>query len=50
MGYTIELTISPWPRSMRSLKQGEVDILFPTSISSERKKIFDYSKESINEA
>lgn len=50
MGYTIDLMISPWARSMKSITNGQVDILFPAGVNSERKKIFDYSKESINEA
>jgi polar amino acid transport system substrate-binding protein len=50
MGYTVELFISPCVRSLREVKQGNYDIIFPTGVNTERKKVFDYSKESINEA
>ena len=50
MGYTIDLSIRPWSRAMRDFKDRKVDILFPAGVNSERKKIFDYSQESINKA
>ena len=50
MGYTIELFIAPWVRSLREVKYGNYDIVFSTSVNTQRKKIFDYSQESINEA
>jgi len=50
MGYTIELFIAPWVRSFREIKNGKYDVLFPVIENTERKKIFDYSKESTNEA
>jgi len=50
MGYTINLTVSPWARAMMNLKSGNADILFPTGKNSERQKIFYYSEESTNEA
>ena len=50
MGYTIQLTVTPWPRAVKYVEIGKVDILFPTGKNSERLKVFDYSKESINEA
>lgn len=50
MGYTIQLTVAPWPRAIKYVEIGKADILFPTGKNSERLKIFDYSKEFINEA
>ncbi|MCP3926076.1 MAG: transporter substrate-binding domain-containing protein [Desulfobacterales bacterium] len=50
MGYTINISITPWARAMSNFKGGSVDILFPTGKNSERQKIFDYSEESVNEA
>jgi len=50
MGYTIKLSVSPWPRAMHNIKTGKADILFPTGKNKERLKIFDYSQEFINEA
>lgn len=50
MGYTIYLSIRPWPRAVLDLKNGETDILFPTGLNTERKRIFSYSEEYINQA
>ncbi len=50
MGYTIQLTVTPWARAMVNLKSGRADILFPTGKNSERLKIFNYSEEPTNEA
>jgi len=50
MGYTIQLTVTPWARAMLNLKTGEADILFPAGQNSGRLKIFDYSKEPTNQA
>ena len=50
MGYTIQLTVTPWARAMVNLKSGKADILFPTGKNSERLKIFNYSEEPTNEA
>lgn len=50
MGYTIKLSIAPWPRAMQAFKSGKVDVLFPTGMNDERLKVFDYSLEFINEA
>ena len=50
MGYTIQLTVTPWARAMLNVKIGEADILFPTGKNSERLEIFDYSEESTNQA
>lgn len=49
MGYTIDLTITPWTRAMFNVKKNKVDILFPTGKNKEREKIFHYSKSPINE-
>jgi len=48
MGYTIELKVYPWARAMNSVKDGSVDLLFPTGKNSEREKIFVYSTEPVN--
>lgn len=48
MGYTIHLRIYPWARAMEATKNGEVDVLFPTSLKKERLAYFDYSKEPTN--
>jgi len=50
MGYTIQLSVTPWARAMLNLKSGRADILFPTGKNSERLKIFNYSEEPTNEA
>ncbi|NRD72893.1 transporter substrate-binding domain-containing protein [Shewanella sp. VB17] len=50
MGYTIKLSVSPWPRAMQNVKTGKIDILFPTGMNEERLKVFDYSHEFVNEA
>ncbi|MCG8634790.1 MAG: transporter substrate-binding domain-containing protein [Desulfobacterales bacterium] len=50
MGYTIQLTVTPWARAMVNFKSGKADILFPTGKNSERLKIFNYSQEPTNEA
>ena len=50
MGYTIQLSIAPWARAMSYVKNGKVDILFPTGKNAERQRVFHYSEESINQA
>jgi polar amino acid transport system substrate-binding protein len=50
MGYTIDLTVSPWARSMLYLKNGQTDVLFPTGKNTERQEIFYYSQEPVNHA
>ncbi len=50
MGYTIQLTVTPWARAMVNLKSGRADILFPTGKNSDRLKIFNYSEEPTNQA
>lgn len=49
MGYTIHLSITPWARAMMNVKNGQVDILFPTGKNTERQGIFFYSEEPINQ-
>lgn len=48
MGYTINLKVYPWARTMLNLKQGKGDLLFPAGKNQERMKTFYYSKESVN--
>ncbi len=50
MGYTIQLSLLPWSRALYCVENGSYDILFPTGVNKERKKIFNYSKEPINSA
>ena len=50
MGYTIHLSITPWIRAMNYVRNGKADILFPTGKNTERKKIFYYSEEPVNQA
>ena len=50
MGYTINLSITPWVRAMEDVINGKADILFPTGKNAERQMIFNYSDESINQA
>ena len=50
MGYTIDLTVSPWARSMLYLKNGQTDLLFPTGKNTERQITFYYSQEPVNNA
>ncbi len=48
MGYTIDLKMRPWKRCLESVRQGNVDLVFPASWNNERDKIYDYSSEHIN--
>ncbi len=48
MGYTINLKMRPWKRCLESVRQGNVDLVFPASWNNERDKIYDYSSEHIN--
>jgi polar amino acid transport system substrate-binding protein len=50
MGFTIDLSVSPWARAMLYVKNGHMDALFPTGKNTERQKIFYYSKEYVNHA
>ncbi len=50
MGYTIHLSITPWARAMKYVRNGEADILFPAGKNTEREGIFDYSEEPVNQA
>lgn len=49
-GYTVKLSVTPWARAMAYLKMGEYDILFPTGKNKERRRIFHYSQEPVNQA
>lgn len=48
-GYEIELTVMPWKRSLVAISNGEFDLLFPASPSSERKKRFAFGRIPIND-
>lgn len=50
MGYTIHLSIRPWPRAVFNVKNSKADILFPTGVNAKRKQIFYFSDEPINQA
>jgi polar amino acid transport system substrate-binding protein len=50
MGYTIELSISPWSLAIKNLNEGTTDLLFPVGKNAERHKIHHYSDETINHA
>lgn len=50
MGYTIILHTYPWIRALNTVRRGKVEVLFPTGKNSEREKIFNYSKENVNNA
>ena len=50
MGYTIHLSITPWARAMSYVTSEKEDILFPTGKNTERKRIFHYSEEPVNQA
>lgn len=49
-GYTIELVITHWARAMASVREGNVDLLYPTGMNSERLAYFSYSESPINDA
>lgn len=49
MGYTIKLLVVPWVRGMQMTERGKADVIFPAGVSEERKKLFQYSQETINE-
>jgi polar amino acid transport system substrate-binding protein len=48
MGYTIHLSIIPWPRGMAYIKKGQIDILFPADKNTDRQRHFYYSEEPVN--
>lgn len=50
MGYTIQLSIRPWPRAVIELSEAKVDVLFPAGLNEDRKARFSYSDEAINQA
>jgi len=50
MGYSLQLYVFPWKRAFYQVKNGTLDILFPTGYNEERAKFFHYSKETINHA
>jgi len=50
MGYTIHLSIRPWPRAVHNFKNNKTDILFPTGVNEDRKKMFFFSETPINQA
>lgn len=50
LDYTIHLHAYSWARAINTVKQGKIDILFPTGKNPEREMFFKYSKESVNEA
>lgn len=50
MGYTIRLIVVPWERGMSYVRQGKVDVLFPTAKTDERSKFLDFSGEIVNSA
>lgn len=48
MGFSIQLSVAPWARSLKSTLSGNVDILFPTGKNTSRQKIFYYSEQPVN--
>jgi len=50
MNYSIDLSISPWARAMHLSNNGSVDVLFPTGKNKKRQEVYNYSKESVNDA
>jgi len=48
-GYTVELEIAPWTRSMANLRSGRLDVLFPTSKTEDRLQYMVYSERPVNE-
>ncbi|AMD02432.1 substrate-binding periplasmic protein [Halomonas chromatireducens] len=49
-GYTIELVITHWARAMASVREGNVDLLYPTGMNTERLGYFSYSESPVNDA
>ncbi len=49
-GYTIELVITHWARAMASFREGNVDLLYPTGMNTERLAVFSYSEAPVNDA
>lgn len=49
-GYTIELVVTHWARAMASVKEGNVDLLYPTGMNTERLAYFSYSEAPVNDA
>lgn len=47
MGYTVKLRLYPWKRAFNMTKNGDIDILYPTSKTKEREEFFNFSKESV---
>lgn len=48
MGYTIQLHVVPWARTLYYLETGEVDVIFPTGKNAERLEYMRYSNDPIN--
>ena len=44
MGYTIKLNVLPWARSLKEMKKGKVDALFPATKTLKRLKFFTIQK------
>lgn len=49
-GYTIELVITHWARAMASVREGNIDLLYPTGLNTERLAYFSYSESPVNDA
>jgi ABC-type amino acid transport substrate-binding protein len=49
MGYTIELMVAPWSRSMLYIKKRKADLIFPATKTQQRQQLYYYSKEIVDE-
>ncbi len=45
MGYTIELSVVPWKRALYRIDKGDSDITFPAVKTTDREKIYYFSRE-----
>jgi len=48
MGFIINLFVTPWVRALKSVQNGEVDILFPAGKNTNRQKTLNYSELPVN--
>ncbi|WP_169336987.1 substrate-binding periplasmic protein [Algicola sagamiensis] len=47
-GYVIELIVTNWSRAYQEVQKGEIELLFPTALNSNRLRIFHYSANVLN--
>jgi len=46
-GWKIEYVKGTWPEGLKRLESGEIDVMVDVAVSDERKKIYDFNKETM---